>query len=91
MSRATKHHHFSIPKGILDLELFQPERLRDLDDDALDVALHPVHQYIRPDTLKFVLEVALERRGCLEFLLSCKLHEFRVHMRHSTVLTLFYY
>jgi hypothetical protein len=77
MSRSTKQHqHLSIPKGILDLELFQPERLRDLDDDALDVALHSIHQFLRPETVNFVIEVALERRGCIEFLLSCKWHEF---------------
>ncbi|KAF8460963.1 hypothetical protein DFH94DRAFT_790038 [Russula ochroleuca] len=71
MSRSTKQHqHLSIPKGILDLELFQPERLRDLDDDALDVALHSIHQFLRPETVNFVIEVALERRGCIEFLLS---------------------
>jgi hypothetical protein len=63
----------SIPKGIVDLEWFQPERLRDLDDASLDVALHTVQQFVRPDTLNFVLDVALERRGCIEFLLSCKL------------------
>ena len=77
MSRSTKQHqHLPIPKGILDLELFHPERLRDLNDDALDVALYSIHQFVRPETVNFVLEVALERRGCLEFLLSCKWHGF---------------
>ena len=73
MSCATKQQHFSVPKGICDLELFHPERLKDLDDEALDVELHSVDQFIRSDSLKFVLEVALERKGCLGFLLSCKL------------------
>jgi hypothetical protein len=77
MSPSTKQHqHLSIPKGILDLELFQPERLRYLDDDALDVALYSIHQFLRPETVKFVLEVALERQGCLEFFMSCEWHEF---------------
>ena len=89
MSRVTKQQHFSVPKGIVDLELFHPERLKDLDDDALDVALYSVHQFIRPDTFKFVLEVALERRGCLEFLLSCKLDGLSCAIR--SYLTLFYY
>ena len=76
MSRSTKQHpYLSIPKGILDLELFHPERLRNLNDDALDVALYSIHQFVRPETVNFVLEVSLERRGCLEFLLSCKRHE----------------
>jgi hypothetical protein len=70
MSRSTKHS--SIPKSILNLDVFQPERLKDLDDDALDVALHLVHPFVRPDTVKFVLEVAMEREGCIEFLLSCE-------------------
>jgi hypothetical protein len=65
--------HSSIPKGILNLEWLQPEQLKDLDDDSLDVALHSIQQFVRPDTLNFVLEVALERRGCIEFLLSCEL------------------
>ena len=73
MSLTTKQHqHLSIPKGILTLDVFQPERLKDLEDDALDVALHPIHPFVRPDTVKFVLQVALERKGCVEFLLSCK-------------------
>jgi hypothetical protein len=77
MSRSTKQHeHSSIPKGILDLELFQPELLKDFDDDALDVALYSTYQFFRPDTVKFVLEVALQRQGCLEFILSCKSHAF---------------
>ncbi|KAH9992492.1 hypothetical protein BJV74DRAFT_397873 [Russula compacta] len=71
MSRSrTQHQHLSIPKGILHLQFFQPEQLKDFDDDTLDVALHLVQQFVRPETLEFVLEVALERRGCLEFLLS---------------------
>lgn len=76
MSRTKQHQHLSIPKGILNLELFQPERLKELDDDALDVALHSVYQFLRPDSVQSVLEVALERHGCLEFLLSCKLRDF---------------
>ena len=88
MSHATKQPHFSVPKGIHDLELFHPERLKDLNDEALDVALYSVHQFIRPDTLNFVLEVALERKGCLEFLLSCKLDKFSCTTR--SYLTLFY-
>ncbi len=69
MSLMTKHHqHLSIPKGILTLDVFQPERLEDLDD----VALHSIHPFVRPDTVKSVLQIALERKGCVEFLLSCK-------------------
>jgi hypothetical protein len=70
MSRSTKHS--SIPKSILNLDIFQPERLKDFDDDVLDVALHSIHPFVRPDTVNFVLEEAMERKGCIEFLLSCK-------------------
>jgi hypothetical protein len=77
MSRSTKQHqNLSTPKGIFNLDVFQPERLKDLDNDALDVALHLMHPFVRPDTIKFVLGVALERKGCIEFLLSCKWRDF---------------
>lgn len=79
MSRSTKHS--PIPKSILSLDVFQPELLKNLDDDALDVALHSIHPFIRPDTVKFVLEVAMERKGCIEFLLSCKPHDFSSAIR----------
>jgi hypothetical protein len=84
MSRSTKH--LSIPKSILNLNVFQPERLKDLDDVALDVALHSIYPFIRPDTVKFVLEVAIERKGCIEFLLSCKSHNFSPAIRFSLVI-----
>jgi hypothetical protein len=71
-----RHKPSSIPKGILDAEFFQPELLMGLGDDAVDVAIQSIQQSIRPDTVKFVLEVALERQGCLEFLLSCESHDF---------------
>ena len=74
MSRSTKP--LSVPKSILNLDVFQPEHLKDLDDDALDVALHLIHPFVRPDTVEFVLEVAMERKGCIEFLLSCMSHDF---------------
>jgi hypothetical protein len=74
MSRSSvQNQHSSIQKSILKLDLFQPERLKFLDDDSVDVALHAIQKFVRPDTFKFVLEVAIEQRGCLEFLLSCKL------------------
>jgi hypothetical protein len=77
MSRSNiPNQHSSIPKGIHKLEIFQPELLKGLDNDAVDVALQSAQQFVRPDAFKFVLEVALERRGCLEFLLSCKLLDF---------------
>jgi hypothetical protein len=79
MSRSTKH--LSIPKSVPNLDVFQPERLKDLDDDALDVALHSIHPFVRPDNVKFVLEVAMERKGCIEFLLSCKSHDFSLAIR----------
>jgi hypothetical protein len=79
MSRSTKHS--SIPKSIRNLDLFQPERLKDLDDDALDVALYSIHPFVRPDTVKFVLEEAMERKGCIEFLLSCKSRDFSSEIR----------
>jgi hypothetical protein len=74
MSRSSvQNQHSSIPKSILKLDLFQPEVVKNLDDDSVDVALHAIQKFVQPDTFKFVLDVALERRGCLEFLLSCKL------------------
>jgi hypothetical protein len=74
MSRSSvQNQHSSIPKSILKLDLFQPEVLKNPDDDSVDVALHAIQKFFQPDTFKFVLDVALERRGCLEFLLSCKL------------------
>jgi hypothetical protein len=66
--------HSSIPKDILNLEWFRPEELKDLDDDYLDVALQSVQHFVQPESINFVFEVALERRGCIEFLLSCELH-----------------
>jgi len=76
MSRPnTRNQQSSIPKSILKLELFQPELLKDFGEDAVDVALLSVHQWVRQDTFKFVLQVALERQGCLEFLFSCMLHD----------------
>jgi hypothetical protein len=77
MNRSSiQNQHSSIPKGILKSELFQPELLKNLDDDSIDVALQSVQKFVRRDTFGFILEVALERRGCLEFLLSCKLQNF---------------
>jgi len=74
MSRSSvQNQHSSIPKSILKLDLFRPELLKNLDDDSVDVTLHAIQKFVQPDTFKFVLEVALEQRGCLEFLLSCKL------------------
>ncbi|KAI0297517.1 hypothetical protein B0F90DRAFT_1819257 [Multifurca ochricompacta] len=65
----------SVPKDIVNSEWFQPERLRDLDDDALHVALQSIQRYVRQDTLRFVFECALERNGCIEFLLSSLSHD----------------
>jgi hypothetical protein len=67
-SRSTKRSSIPKTKSILNLDVFRPERLKNLDDDALDVALHPIHPFVRPDTVKFVLEEAMERKGCIEFL-----------------------
>ncbi|KAH9971205.1 hypothetical protein BGW80DRAFT_1322645 [Lactifluus volemus] len=62
--------HSPIPKDILNLKWFHPEELKDLDDDHLDVALQSVQRFVQPESINFVVEVALERRGCIEFLLS---------------------
>ncbi|KAH8984683.1 hypothetical protein EDB92DRAFT_2117026 [Lactarius akahatsu] len=60
----------SIPKGLPNLEWFRPELLKHLDDEGVDVALESIQQFVQPDTLSFVLEVALELQGCTELLLS---------------------
>jgi hypothetical protein len=76
MSRPnTRNQQSSIPKSILELELFQPDVLKDLGEDAVDVALLSVHPFVQLDTFKFVLQVALERQGCVEFLFSCTFHD----------------
>ncbi|KAN0138675.1 hypothetical protein V8E53_003663, partial [Lactarius tabidus] len=62
--------HSSIPKGLAYSEWFQPDLLKHLDDEGVDVALEFIQQFVRPDTLIYVLEVALELRGCTELLLS---------------------
>ncbi|KAF8261744.1 hypothetical protein EI94DRAFT_1809815 [Lactarius quietus] len=59
-----------MPKGLNHSEWFQPEILKYLDDEGVDVALESIQQFVRPDTLSFVLEVALELRGCTELLIS---------------------
>ncbi len=61
-----------MPKGLSNLQWFQPELLKHLDDEGVDVALESIQQFVRPDALSFVLEVALDLRGCTELLLSCK-------------------
>ena len=61
-----------MPKGLTNLEWFQPELLKLLDDEGVHVALESVQQFIQPETLSFVLELSLELRGCTELLLSCK-------------------
>ncbi|KAH9172885.1 hypothetical protein EDB89DRAFT_1962863 [Lactarius sanguifluus] len=72
MSRSTGSfpRHSSMPKGFANLEWFKPELLKHLGDEGVDVALESVQQFVRPDTLSFVFEVALELRGCTELLLS---------------------
>ncbi|KAI9453660.1 hypothetical protein BJY52DRAFT_1288007 [Lactarius psammicola] len=73
MSRSTGRlhpRHPSMPKGLTNLEWFQPELLKHHDDEGVDVALESIQQFVRTDTLSFVLEVALELRGCTELLLS---------------------
>ncbi len=75
MSRSTDSlhpRHSSTPKGLTNLEWFQPELLKHLDDEGIGVALESIEQFVQPDTLSFVLEVALEVRGCTELLLSCE-------------------
>jgi hypothetical protein len=62
-----------MPKGLANSEWFQPDLLKHLDDEGVDVALEFIQQFVRPDTLIYVLEVALELRGCTELLLSCEL------------------
>lgn len=59
-----------MPKGLSNLEWFQPELLKHLDDEGVDVALESIQHFVRPDMLSFVLEVALDLRGCTELLLS---------------------
>ena len=79
MSRSTgslRPRHSSMPKGFTNLEWFQPELLRHLDDKGVGVALESIQQFIRPDTLGFVLETALGLRGCTELLLSCESTNF---------------
>lgn len=86
MSRPnTRNQQSSIPKNILKLKLFQPDLLKDLGEEAVDVALLSVHQFVQPDTFKFVLQVALERQGCLEFLFSCTLHDISYGDTISTI------
>ncbi|KAH8984681.1 hypothetical protein EDB92DRAFT_1885663 [Lactarius akahatsu] len=72
MSRSTGSfpRHSSMPKGFANFEWFKPELLKHLGDEGVDVALESVQQFVRPDTLSFVFEVALELRGCTELLLS---------------------
>jgi hypothetical protein len=65
-----------MPKGLANSEWFQPDLLKRLDDEGVDVALEFIQQFVRPDTLIYVLEVALELRGCTELLLSCELTNF---------------
>jgi hypothetical protein len=65
-----------MPKGLANSEWFQPDLLKHLDDEGVDVALEFIQQFVRPDTLIYVLEVALELRGCTELLLSCELTNF---------------
>lgn len=75
MSRsASSFHprHSSIPKGLTNSKWFQPELLKHLDDEGVDVALDSIQVFVRPDTLRFVLEAALGLRGCTELLLSCE-------------------
>ena len=84
MSRSNiQHQHL---KGIRSLQLFHPEQLKDLDDDAVASALLTTQVFVRPDTFKFVLEVALERRGCLEFLLSCKIFKYSCPTRSHLII-----
>jgi hypothetical protein len=61
-----------MPKGLTNLEWFQPELLKHLDDEGVHVALESIQQLIQPDTLSLVLEVSLELQGCTELLLSCE-------------------
>lgn len=61
-----------MPKGLTNLEWFQPEVLKYLDAEGVDVALESIQRFVRPDTLYSVLEVALGLRGCTELLLSCE-------------------
>jgi hypothetical protein len=75
MSRSTGSlhaRHSSMPKGLTKLEWFQPELLKHFDDEGIDVALESIQHFVRPDTLNFVLEVALGLRGCTELFLSCE-------------------
>ena len=75
MSRPTgsiHRRHSSMPKGLTNFEWFQPELLKHLDAERVDVALESIQQFVRQDTLSFVLEVALGLQGCTELLLSCE-------------------
>jgi hypothetical protein len=65
-----------MPKGLANSEWFQPDLLKHLDNEAVDVALEFIQQFVQPDTLSFVIEVSLELRGCTELLLSCELTNF---------------
>jgi hypothetical protein len=83
--------HSSIPKGLANSEWFQPDLLKHLDDEGVDVALEFIQQFVRPDTFSFVLGVSLELRGCTELLLSCELTNFSVQcsspVRHFLALS----
>ena len=83
MSRSTGSLHPRHPKGLTNLEWFQPELLKHLDHEGVDVALESVQRFVRPDTLSFVLGVALGLRGCTELLLSCE----QTNFSGATVLT----
>ena len=70
--------HSPMPKGLANSEWFQPDLLKHLDDEGIDTALEFIQQFVRPDTLISVLEVALDLRGCTELLLSCEQINFSV-------------
>ena len=75
MSRSANSFHTRHPstqKGLRNSKWFQPEVLKHLDDEGFGVALESIQLFVRPDTLSFVLEAALEVRGCTELLLSCE-------------------
>ena len=61
-SRSTKDSSTPKTKSILNLDVFRPERLKDLDDDALDddaldVAFHSIHQFVRSHNFLSTIQI----------------------------------
>ena len=61
-SRSTKDSYIPKTKSILNLDVFRPERLKDLDDDALDddaldVVFHSIHPFVRSHNFLSAIQI----------------------------------